>query len=137
MLAEYGRFLPDPLHRRAQHAVSECARVQAGAAALRAGDIVTFGHLITKSQASSRHNYDNSLPELDLLAEAAATVDEFYGARFGGGGFGGFMQVLVKETAVAAVEAAMHKAFAHKFGRVPHTFTCQIGDGAAWEWLTG
>jgi galactokinase len=135
MLAEYGRFLPETLHRRAQHAVSECARVQAGAAALHRGDVVTFGRLISESQASSRHNYENSLPELDVLEAAASTVPGFYGARFGGGGFGGFMQVLAQETAVADIEAAMGDAFAREFGRVPTMFTCQIGDGAVCKWL--
>jgi len=135
MLAEYGRFLPDTLRRRAQHAVSECGRVLAGVAALREGDVVTFGRLISESQASSRHNYENSLPELDVLAEAASSVEGCYGARFGGGGFGGFMQVLARQTAVAAIEAAMREAFERKFGRTPHMFTCQIGDGAVSEWV--
>lgn len=135
MLAEYGRFLPDILRRRVQHAVSECERVLAGAAALREGDVVAFGRLISESQTSSRHNYENSLPELDLLAEAAGSVEGCYGARFGGGGFGGFMQVLAKKTAVAPVEAAMQEAFERKFGRTPQMFTCQIGDGAVCEWL--
>jgi galactokinase len=134
MLAEYGRFLPEPHRRRAQHAVSECRRVQAGAAALRSGNVLTFGRLISESQASSRHNYENSLPELELLAEAAGQVEGCYGARFGGGGFGGFMQVLARGTAVAAVEAAMGEAFEGEFGRIPPMFTCQIGDGAVWEW---
>ena len=135
MLAEYGRFLPPNLQRRVRHAMSENARVLAGAAALRRGDVVTFGQLVSQSQASSRHNYENSLPELDLLAEAATTVDGFYGARFGGGGFGGFMQVFVKETAVAPVQSAMREAFERENGRTPNMFICQIGDGAACKWL--
>ncbi len=135
MLAQYGRFLPKSLRRRAQHAVGECVRVRAGAAALRQGDVAAFGRLVSESQESSRHNYENSLPQLDLLAEAASAVDGFYGARFGGGGFGGFMQVLVKATAVASVQAAMREAFEREYGRVPDMFTCQIGGGAAWQWL--
>jgi galactokinase len=135
MLAKYSQFLPEPHRRRAQHAVGECGRVQAGAAALREGDVVTFGRLISESQASSRHNYDNSLPELDLLAEVAGSVDGCYGARFGGGGFGGFMQVLARRTAVDTLEAAMCEAFEREFGRIPNMFTCQIGDGATFEWL--
>ena len=135
MLITYGRFLPPHLRRRVQHAVSENARVLAGADALRQGDVVTFGRLVSESQASSRHNYENSLPELDLLAEAAAMVDGFHGARFGGGGFGGFMQVLVRKTAVADVQAAMREAFAKENGRMPDMFTCQIGDGASCEWI--
>ena len=135
MLAQYGRFLPKSLRRRAQHAVDECARVRAGAAALRQGDVTAFGRLVSESQESSRHNYENSLPQLDLLAEAASAVDGFYGARFGGGGFGGFMQVLVQATAVTSVQAAMREAFEREYGRVPDMFTCQIGGGAAWQWL--
>ncbi len=83
-----------------------------------------------QSQASSRDNYENSTPELDLLAAAAWQTPGCYGARFAGGGFGGVMQVLVDEAAVPAVQRNMSEAFSAEFDRSPAMFTCKIDDGA-------
>ncbi|MEM7114150.1 MAG: galactokinase [Chloroflexota bacterium] len=126
----YSHHLPMELRRRARHVVEECARVQAGAAALKRGDVDHFGQLVRQSQLSSRDNYENSIPELDVLAAAAWSVEGCYGSRFGGGGFGGFMQVLVREEAITAVSDHIATTFEKAFGRTPPMFTCQIGDGA-------
>lgn len=134
-LASAAHHLPEPLLRRARHAVGECARVLDGADALRRGDIAAFGRLMNASQASSRDNYDNSIPELDLLAAAAQATPGCYGARFGGGGFGGCMQVLAEQAAVPVIEEAVSRAFAGRFGRRPTMFTCTLADGAQAVWL--
>lgn len=123
--------LPLVLRRRVRHVVEERGRVLAGAAALRRGDVVGFGQLMKESQLSSRDLYEVSIPELDVLAAAAWRQPGCYGGRFGGGGFGGFMQVLVDLTAVDAIAQAVAAEFAAAFGRVPPTFVCQISDGAA------
>lgn len=127
----YSHYLPMVLRRRVRHAIEERGRVLAGAAALRRGDVAAFGQLMKASQLSSRDNYEVSIPELDLLAAVAWRQPGCYGSRFGGGGFGGFMQVLVDLTAVDPVAQAMAAEFAATFGRTPRTFVCQIADGAA------
>jgi galactokinase len=126
----YAHLLPPRLRRRAEHVVYECARVLEGAEALRLGNVVAFGALIRQSQASSRDFYENSIPELDLLAETAGRVSGCHGARFAGGGFGGVMQVLVEKAAIPTVQLAMRNAFEESFGRTPPMFTCGIADGA-------
>ena len=126
----FGHHLPENLRRRATHVVGECARAQAGAAALREGDITTFGRLMRQSQISSRDNYENSTPELDLLAATAWTTPGCYGARFAGGGFGGFMQILVAETAVPQLIESINKAFVDEYGRTPPSLVTKLTDGA-------
>lgn len=128
--ATHAHRLPSLLRRRAKHVIEECARVLAGAEALRQADLLTFGHLICQSQVSSRDNYENSTPELDLLATTAWQVPGCYGARFAGGGFGGVMQVFCREEAVAAIQKALEDTFEGEFGRRPPMFTCKIADGA-------
>jgi galactokinase len=130
-LAHYGHHLPEILRRRVRHVVDECQRVQAGVAALQASDLQQFGQLIRQSQSSSRDNYESSIPELDTLAAAAWDVSGCFGSRFGGGGYGGIMQVLVEKTAVSAVQSAMSHAFEKAYGRIPPMLVTSISDGAS------
>ncbi|MCP4421137.1 MAG: galactokinase [Chloroflexi bacterium] len=126
----FGHHLPQNLRRRVVHVVGECARVQAGAEALRVGDVVTFGRLMRQSQISSRDNYENSTPELNLLAATAWATPGCFGARFGGGGHGGFMQILVEETAVPNLIETVNEAFAGEYGRVPTHIITKLINGA-------
>jgi galactokinase len=130
-LARHAHHLPDVLRRRARHVVGECARVLAGAAALRQGDLAMFGRLMRQSQISSGVNYENSIPELDLLAATAWQTPGCYGARFSGAGFGGCMQILAERPAVPAIQQALAEAFEKEFDRAPPMFTCTIADGAS------
>ena len=118
------------LRRRARHAVDECRRTREGAAALRRGDLTTFGRLMRQSQLSSRDLYEVSIPELDVLAAAAWGVEGCYGARLAGAGFGGCLTVLAKASAVEALQQAMTTEFEQAFDRRPEIFTGAIGDGA-------
>ncbi|MDH3743981.1 MAG: galactokinase [Acidobacteriota bacterium] len=129
-LEQFEAILPEPLARRARHVVEECARVLAGANALRQDDLVTFGNLIRASHESSRDLYDVSIPALDTLAEAAWSAEGCYGARLSGAGFGGCVTAFVDEAAIDGVSTAMDEAFERRFGRRPETFVCRIGDGA-------
>jgi galactokinase len=133
-LAELERcasLLPEPLLGRARHVVEECARVLAGAEALRAGRLDDFGELVRASHRSSRDLYEVSIPELDLLAETAWSVPGCYGARLTGAGFGGCVTAAVHRDAIDELERAQRAAFAARFGREPVTLRCRIDDGAA------
>lgn len=99
LLAECTRFGPrefelvagregERVARRARHVVSECARVARAAEALRHGDLVAFGALLSESHASLRDDFEVSVPELDEIV-ARACAEGALGARMTGGGFGG------------------------------------------------
>ncbi|VAW35239.1 Galactokinase [hydrothermal vent metagenome] len=126
----FGHHLPQNLRRRAAHVVGECVRAQAGATALRQGDVATFGKLMRQSHISSRDNYENSTPELDFLAATAWATAGCYGARFGGGGYGGFMQILAEETAVPDLIESINSAFVGEYGRIPTNIVTKLVDGA-------
>jgi galactokinase len=81
---------------RGRHVVSEMARVVAFAAALRHGDAVTAGSLMTEGHASLRDDMEVSIPELDVIVEELLTAGSF-GARLTGGGFGGCAVALAPE----------------------------------------
>ncbi|MEX1119442.1 MAG: galactokinase [Terrimicrobiaceae bacterium] len=90
--------LPDIVRRRAAHVIGENDRVLQALGILRAGDAPSFGALMTQSHESSRHNFENSTPELDALVEIATSLPGVFGARLTGGGFGGAIVALADKT---------------------------------------
>ncbi len=65
-MLESGR-LPEPLHRRARHVITENARVLATVAALRRGDLDAVASAMSASHASMRDDFAISVPQVDLL----------------------------------------------------------------------
>ncbi len=98
--------LPPLLHQRARHVVTENTRALAGAAALEANDLVTFGTLMNESHESLRIDFDVCPPEIDRLAAHIRAVPGCYGSRMTGAGFGGCTVSLVERAALPMVRAA-------------------------------
>ena len=122
--------LEPPLDGRARHVVTECRRVLDGAEALRRGHLHRLGDLMGQSHRSSRNDYDVSIEELDVLAEAAAGAEGCYGARLTGAGFGGCVTAITSEDAADHVREQTAVAFERRFGRRPEIHTCRVGGGA-------
>lgn len=97
-LQELGRVeqLPSPLAQRARHVITENARVLEGVLALEQGDYAHFGALMVASHRSLQHDYQVSVPQLDLLVELALRHGAL-GARLTGAGFGGAIVALVAD----------------------------------------
>ena len=123
-----GHHLSEPLRRRAAHVVSECARVQAAATALRDADFPALGRLLRQSHLSLRDNYEASAPALDLLAATAWTTPGCIGARLGSGGF---LQVLVEDEVAAQVVEALNSVFEEEYGRTPPSLVTKFTDGTS------
>jgi galactokinase len=115
----------------ALHVVGETDRVARGAALLRGGDVAGFGRLLFQSHASSRDNFHNSCPELDVLVELARTHPACLGARLTGGGFGGATLNLVKREAVADFRTRIAAGYQHQTGLTLESWVCQVVEGAA------
>jgi len=133
---EYRRhrgLLPAPLDRRAEHFFSESARVRAGVAAWRAGDLAAFGAQVRESGLSSLRNYECGSAPLANLQELLNAQPGVWGARFSGAGFRGSCVAFgtperLREAAedVAAGYAARHPETARRA-----SFTvCVVGEGA-------
>lgn len=118
------------LFRRTRHVVEECARVHQGVEALFHKDLETFGRLVRQSHESSRDLYEVSIPELDVLAEAAMASPGVHGARLSGGGFGGCVTALVDEGAIPEARRRIAEAFEARFGTEPNIFPCAAAAGA-------
>ena len=114
--------------KRSAHVIEENTRVMEGKDLLSAGDIEAFGKLMFYSHGSSRHNFENSCLELDVLVDAASKMQEVLGARLSGGGFGGSAVMLLRPEHVDDVVRRLNIQYAQEFGR---EFTSRIIEASA------
>ncbi len=126
-------YLPPLLYRRGRYVVEENMRVLESAAALKAGDLHTFGYFMKRSHAGLRDLYQVSCAELDLIAETASESPGVLGARMTGAGFGGCAVALVEKNAVDDVSARITAAFTRHGWREPHFYITAAAPGVLVE----
>ena len=124
------RNLPPLLHPRAAHIVGENDRVERALWFLANHDGRGVGALMNESHESSRHNFENSTPELDRLVEIARQLPGVLGARLTGGGFGGATVTLCERAAAAVVAQQLAHSYSQRSGFKPQVFVCSLADGA-------
>ena len=122
--------LDDVTSRRVAHILEENARVQEGSRLLEEGNTAGFGDLLYRSHESSRNNYENSCTELDHLVEETEGLEEVYGARLSGGGFGGSVIALVVPGAVERVTGLLIRSYRERFDRSCDVLSVRLSDGA-------
>lgn len=121
----------DRLYRRARHVIRENARVEAAAAAMKAGDVVVLGRLMDESHQSLREDFEVSCAELDFLVDAAHDIGRgVYGARMTGGGFGGCAIALVQDESVQFVGDQIGRRYAESMCRSATIFPVRAVSGA-------
>lgn len=129
-LEKVEKILPSALFPKAKHVISECERVHEAAAALRSGDLVSFGKLLNASHQSLSQDFEVSCPELDFLAEKAQSLEYVLGSRMMGGGFGGCTLNLVKTSELEAFQSALKTPYQQAFQNSPEFILVEIGEGA-------
>ena len=131
---KYGDKLPENWRKRAEHWYSEYARVEAGVAAWRAGDIETYGKLSFESGKSSIESWETGSPELKSLYEIMTHTDGIYGGRFSGAGFKGCCMALIdpafEESIVEKVGSEYLKEFPLLEGKYS-AHICVSADGVS------
>jgi galactokinase len=80
--------LPEPFASRAGYVIEENARVRAGVAALRDGELGRLGELLDASHEGVRDLFDVSTPAVESTRERLRAAGAA-GSRLVGGGFGG------------------------------------------------
>ena len=118
------------LRRRASHVIGENERVWRGVTLLEAGDGIGFGELMNESHESSRQNFENSTPELDLLVSIAQDLPGVLGARLTGAGFGGATVTLCERSRAGQIADELSTRYADATGIAPGIFVSRIADGA-------
>ncbi len=121
--------LPERLARRVRHVVSETARVEEFAAALRADDRPRLGGLLAAAHESLRADLGVSTPEIDALVGLLGRLPGALGARLTGAGFGGCAIALVEgepdADALNELAAEYHRAS----GREARFWLARPGEG--------
>ena len=88
--------------QRAEHVIAEITRVAHGIELLEQQNLHAFGELLYDSHETSRTAFENSCPELDRMVEAAREAGAL-GARLSGGGWGGSVVVLARESETESI----------------------------------
>ena len=132
-LAAHAELLPHEVLKRARHVVTENQRVLDTVAALKRGDLVQVGRLLTESHESHRHDYEVTVPALDIISETAVDVEGALGARMAGAGFGGCAIALVLEDAIPAFREELVRRYRRDIGHDPELYICEAEDGARIE----
>jgi galactokinase len=116
--------------KRAEHVVTEIARVQEAVPALERGDGRKFGQLMAASHRSLRDLFEVSTPELDALVQIASGLPGCLGARLTGAGFGGCTVNLVETEASESFITKLDKAYEQATGKKAQIYRCQASQGA-------
>lgn len=122
--------LTDLEFRRALHIVGENTRVQQAVTFLRNNEIAAFGQLMFQSHESSKINFENSIPELDMLVEIAAGCQGVYGSRLSGGGFGGATVSIVNAELFEQIAAQVEAEYKRRSGIDCEIYHCVAAPGA-------
>lgn len=128
---KYKHLLPEVILRRCRHVVTEDRRTLAAVEALRADDLPRMGQLMYESHASLRDDYEVSCAELDVLVEAARSVEGVAGARMTGGGFGGCTVNLVARNHLKDFRNQVTRSYNEAFQRSPDIYVSEACDGAS------
>ena len=116
--------------KRAKHAVYENQRTIKAVAALKAGNLETFGKLMNASHVSLRDDYEVTGKELDTLVEAAWKQEGVIGSRMTGAGFGGCTVSIVKEEAIDDFIKNVGEIYEKEIGYAADFYVVEIGDGS-------
>ena len=118
--------------RVASHIVGENERVLRAVGLIGScGDILAFGNLLSDSHRSSRYDFQNSCPEIDILIDCAQSLPGFIGARIQGGGFGGSTINLCESSMVEMFRDLIYRAYFQKTGISCSSFVVAPGNGAS------
>ena len=118
------------LRRRASHVIGENERVWRALKLLETGDGIGFGTLMNESHESSRQNFENSTPELDLLVSIAQNLPGVLGARLTGAGFWGATVTLCERPCAQRIASELSRRYEDATGIAPRVFVSGITDGA-------
>ncbi len=117
------------VYKRAHHVVGENERVLDAVAALKKGNLQTFGQLMNASHNSLKNDYEVTGPELDALVEEAGKVAGVLGSRMTGAGFGGCTVSIVLKTKVKKFCETVGQNYNKRTGLKAEFYLPEIGDG--------
>jgi len=123
MLEELGTQLNSIQRKRAYHVVTENRRVMEMRDHLKRKEYEKAGELLIKGHQSLKDYYEVTCKETDFLVDELTLQKSVLGARQVGGGFGGCVLVLMKDSNVdetlKSIDASYKKKFNLKLDHIP------------------
>lgn len=120
----------DPvLLARARHVWWENQYVHEAIEALQDGDWQTLGESMDASHLSLSNDYEVSCDELDVLVDAARSVEGCIGARMTGAGFGGCVVALVHEDALTNFTSYVKERYQKNTNLEADVYVCEAVEG--------
>jgi galactokinase len=124
-------LLPEPLAKRCRHVVTENARVERAADALRCNDIAALGRILNESHQSLRDDMEVSADVVDRLVEIAQGTPGILGARMMGDGFGGCAIAIARADEAEQALAQIVQSYGARTGQEPDALLCQPSSGVS------
>lgn len=130
---DQNRVSLDPLaYRRARHVVTENSRTLEAGEALLAAQFRKLGELMAASHVSMRDDFEITLPAIDaLVRDLQQAIGDEGGARMTGGGFGGAVVAVLKETALDQVVDHVRRCYRTPDGSTPLIMIEKASAGAS------
>ena len=123
-------IMDETLTKRARHAVYESQRTIQAVSALRAGNLVRFGALMTASHVSLRDDYEISCEEIDFLVDLALKIPGVLGSRITGAGFSGCTVSIVAEESIPDFKNTLRREYRERTHNKAEFYIVEVGDGA-------
>ncbi len=131
--AELSKGLDEHLLSKATHIIYENERVLRATEFIKDRDLFSLGKLMYDSHESSINNFGNSGEELNIMVDAAKTIDGCYGARLTGGGFAGCTVNLVDAQKAESFASKLAEKYEKHTDIKPEMHICNLADGAYFE----
>ena len=126
------QYLMDPeIYSRCLYVVQENNRVETVKDILQNQSVIAIKKHINGSHNGLKIKYKVSCPELDFLAESAASFDYVYGSRMMGGGFGGCTLNIVTKSAVEDFKTKIADLYKEQFSILPEIYETNTVDGVS------
>jgi len=127
---QFASKLPDEVEKRARHVVEEIGRSNQAQGLLEAGEVQTFGKLMNECHVSLRDLYEVSCPELNVMVNIAQGLEDCYGARLTGAGFGGCTVNLVAKGGAENFAQKLANGYEAETGLHPEIYITHASNGA-------
>ncbi len=120
--------LGENVYKRAKHVVEENQRVLDTIAAIKEKDWQKVGELVKKSHESLKNLFEVSTDEIDFLVDRINALEDVYGARMIGGGFGGSI-IVISKSDVSLQLKEIRDDYRHQFGIEMKFYPVKLSSG--------
>lgn len=128
-LEKHKQHLDALVFKRCKYIIEENKRVLDACRDLEKNDIASLGRRMYASHAGLRDQYEVSCTELDILVDAARTIEGIVGARMMGGGFGGCTINLVEDEHLNTFKKQIHTLYQKKTGKKIKIYQAKVSEG--------